>query len=121
MEDLIVNTLTPLVQGLIAVMIPMLLGILTRYFYKKTGIEVSQDAVAMVEKLAAQAVLKAEGRAMRYVADKGEKVLSRTKHKDAVDKLLAMAPDLTNEEAKHYVDMAVASIPGIGAKDLVTK
>lgn len=121
MQDFVVNTLSPLLQALITVMIPVVMAMGTSYLKKKTGIEIKQATLAFVENAAIQAAMQVEGRATRKFATKGQTWTGATKHGEAVNKLLAMAPDLSVEDAKHYIDMAVARIPGLGPVDLVTR
>lgn len=118
MEDFLMHTVSPVMQQLLIVLVTLLIGLALNWFKKRTGIDIQQRQMDFVTDAATNAVLKMEGRAMRYLADKGEKWTGAQKHGEAVNKLLSMAPNLTQEQAKHYVDMAVARIPGIGQKDL---
>lgn len=116
MEDFIANSVMPLLMAFMVALVSYLLTMAANYLKKKTGIAISADKMKLVEGFAIQAVLKAEGRAQRYLVSKGEKLTGASKHAVAVNNILAMAPDLTHEDAKHYVDMAVAMLPGKAGK-----
>lgn len=114
MNDFIVNTLMPILSVVVSAGVTAALAFVVNYIQKKTNIEVSDATRKQILSMSQEVVLKAEARAERYLVEKGEKWTGSMKHAEAVNKLLAMAPDLTHEQAKHYVDMGVAFTKGIG-------
>ncbi len=114
MQDFIMNTVSPILQALILGLIPILLALIANYITKKTGITIKQEQLTFVEQAAVNAVRQVEGRAMRKLSEKGEKWVGEHKHAEAINRLLLMAPEITDEQAKGYVDLAVSRVPGIG-------
>lgn len=114
MEDALIHTIFPLIRAAMYVFMSLAFAYGAKFLKQKFGIEADNAAIATVKKLATSAVMKVEGRAERYMLEKGEKFTGSMKHAQAVNTLLAALPDLSDDEAKHYIDEAVARIPGIG-------
>ncbi len=115
MEHLIANVVSPLLitglQGLAVV----LLALGTRYLHKKTGIKINQGTQQLAEAAALRSVMAVEEIAERKIKETGSKMLSETKHGQAIDLLLAAVPAISQGQASNMVTWAVANVMGLGA------
>ncbi len=110
MEHFIANSLMPFLEVIVSMAVTAGLGYGVKYLKAKTGIEIQANQVAFIQNAAMQVVHKAEARAERKMIEKA----GEWKHNEATTRLLEMVPDISHEQAKHYVDMAVSMVKGIG-------
>lgn len=114
MDQLITGFVQPLLTALISALVPVVLALGARFVQKKTGIAISEESRRKLEDLATKAVLSVEEMALAQ-AKKGDKWPSGVKQNVALQKVLSLAPHLSQEQADMLVHWAVARIPGIGA------
>ena len=115
MYDFLVNTIQPLFEALIPVLVALAMAYVSYYAKKKLGIEVKKENADRLEKMAVNAIYRVEEKAMRELAARMGKKAIGWKHGAAVDKLLGMAPDISKAEADELVKNLVARLPDIGA------
>ena len=115
MEQLITNTIQPIIISVIGTLLPLLIALACRFIAKKTGIAISDASRSRLEDIAVKCVLTVEEKAAASLKTAGEKWPAYLKHKEAMDRILALAPTLTHDQADMLVHWAVAKIPGLGS------
>lgn len=115
MEQIITNTIQPILVSLISALVPVLIALACRFLAKKTGIAISDASQAKLEDIAKKSVLAVEEKATASFKISGEKWPTYLKHQGAMDRIFALAPSLSHDQADLLVYWAVAKIPGIGA------
>ena len=115
MEQFITNTLQPILVSLIGTLVPVLIALACRFLAKKTGIAISDASQQKLRDIAESAVLAVEEKATASLKTAGEKWPSYLKHKEAMDRVLSLAPSLSHDQADMLIHWVVAKIPGVGA------
>jgi len=114
MDDFLVNTLIPILHAVMTCAVPVILTFASKLVKDKLGYEMTQQQQQWLRDKAIETVHAVESRAERKLIDLGDKWTGNMKHGEAVNRILALAPDLTEQEAKNLVDMACAKLPFIG-------
>lgn len=115
MNELIQNTIQPLMAALVMAIITVVGAKLTQYLHAKTGIELDAATVAKAENAATQAVMAVEEKAAAQASQKLAAWTSSQKHQAAINMIISAVPTITQEQANNLVSAALAKVPGLGA------
>lgn len=115
MIDFFMNTIQPLIEALIPVVVMIATAYATAYIRNKWGMEVKESQLKALQDMAINAIYSVEEKAMRDAAEGISNKVKGWKHGAAVDKFLAMAPDIDKKQAEEIIENIVARLPDIGA------
>jgi hypothetical protein len=113
--EILAQFLSGVVFPLILAIVLILIGKVARKIDKKYDIELFQNNLHLLEDLARNAAMFAEERAAAWAKQK-KGVSSSEKLNDAVKWMLKQAPQLSDEEARDYIEAVLPGLyAGIGA------